>query len=318
LSSQLEHPHSEPEQGERTPAKGKSPPVRAFWSSRIIRVVRIPALIYLGTVAVLFSLQTRMIFPGADTQGQVLAEVRPRPGTELVTLITSRGERVVALYGGALLPNGQPHPDSALRPTMIFFYGNAMCLNYATGQLEEFRRLGLNVLIPDYVGYGMSSGRPSEKGCRATALAAYDYVVSTRKVDPTQIVAAGWSLGGAVAIDLASQRQVGGLIAFSSFTSAVEMGRQMLPFVPISLLLRHRFDNVQKIARITCPTLIGHGRRDQLIRFEMGEELAAKAGGPVTTLWIDRAEHNDFFDVGGQQIDDAIATFVRKLSQPNK
>ena len=49
---------------------------------------------------------------------------------------------------------------------MIFFYGNAMCLNYSDSQLEEFRRLGLNVLIPEYVGYGMSSGRPSEGACR--------------------------------------------------------------------------------------------------------------------------------------------------------
>ncbi len=283
-----------------------------------MQVARIAGLVYLGMVTVLFSLQTRMIFPGADTQGQPFAEVRARPGTELLNLETNHGERVVALYGGALLPDGRPDPDSALRPNMIYFYGNAMCLNDATAQLEEFRRLGLNVLIPDYVGYGMSSGSPSEKGCRATALAAYDYLVSTRKVDPNHIVSAGWSLGGAVAIDLASERQVGGLIAFSSFTSGVEMGRRMLPFVPVSLLLRHRFDSIQKIAKITCPTLIGHGRWDRLIRIEMGEALAAKAGGPVTTLWIDRAGHNDFFDVGGKQIDDAVAALVKKLGEAKR
>ena len=278
-----------------------------------MQVVRIIGLVYLGTVTVLFSLQTRIIFPGASTQGQPFAEVRPRPGTELVNLKTDRGDRVVALYGGALLPDSQSDPDSAVRPTMIFFYGNAMCLNYSTGMLEQFRRLGMNVIIPDYVGYGMSSGSPSEKGCRATALAAYDYLVSTRKVDPNRVVSAGWSLGGAVAIDLASERPVGGLIAFSSWTSAVEMGRRALPFVPVSLLLRHRFDSIQKIAKVTCPTLIGHGRWDRLIPFTMGEELAAAAGGPVTTLWIDRAEHNDFFDVDGERIDEAVATFVKKL-----
>ena len=281
-------------------------------------VVRVTGLVYLGMVTLLFSLQTRIIFPGGSTQGQPFALVRPRPGTELVHLRTNDGDRVVALYGGALLPNGQADPDSALRPNMIYFYGNAMCLNDATAQLEEFRRLGLNVLIPDYVGYGMSSGSPSEKGCRSTALAAYDYLVSTRKVDPDHIVSAGWSLGGAVAIDLASERKLGGVIAFSSFTSGVEMGRRMLPFVPVSLLLRHRFDSVQKIAKVTCPTLIGHGRWDRIIPFAMGEELAAKAGGPVTTLWVDRAEHNDFFDVGGRQIDEAIATFVKKLGQAKR
>ena len=279
-----------------------------------MKVARIVVVAYLGTVAVLFSLQTRMIFPGASTQGHPDAEFRPRDGTELVKLKTKGGDTVVALFGGAILPDGRPDPRAADRPTMIFFYGNGMCLKFATVQLEEFRRLGVNVLIPEYVGYGMSSGSASEKGCQATSLAAYDYIVAERKVDPNRIIAAGWSLGGAVAIDLASQKEVGGLIAFSSFTSGVEMGRRMLPFVPVSLLLRHRFDNIQKIARVTCPTLIGHGRWDRIIPFEMGEELAAKAGGPVTTLWIDQADHNDFFEVGGKRIDQAIARFAAGLA----
>jgi fermentation-respiration switch protein FrsA (DUF1100 family) len=279
-----------------------------------MKIARIVVVTYLGTVAVLFSIQTRLIFPGASTQGQADAEVRAQSGTELVKLRTSRGDTIVALYGAAILSNGRPDPQAARQPTMIYFYGNAMCLKYAAVQLEELRRLGINVLVPEYVGYGMSSGRASEKGCQATAHAAYDYLVRTRKVDPKQIIAAGWSLGGAVAIDLASEKEVGGLIAFSSFTSAVDLGRRLLPFVPVSLLLRHRFDSIRKITKITCPTLIGHGRWDRIIPFEMGEELAAKAGGPVTTLWIDRADHNDFFDVGGERIDRAIAKFASGLT----
>jgi fermentation-respiration switch protein FrsA (DUF1100 family) len=283
--------------------------------ARVMKVARIVVLAYLGTVAVLFSLQTRLIFPGASTQGQADAEVRPQTGTELVKLRTTRDDTIVALYGAAILSNGSPDPQAAHRPTMIYFYGNAMCLKYAAVQLEELRRLGVNVLIPEYVGYGMSSGSASEKGCQATARAAYDYLVTTRKVDPKRIISAGWSLGGAVAIDLASEKEVGGLIAFSSFTSAVDLGRRVLPFVPVSLLLRHRFDSIHKIAKISCPTLIGHGRWDRIIPFEMGEELAAKAGGPVTTLWIDRADHNDFFDIGGERIDQAIAKFASGLTQ---
>ena len=145
LSGQLEHTPVDPPPEKRTRATGETLPVRSVWRARVIRVVRISGLAYLGTVAVLFSLQTRMIFPGADTQGQPFAEVRARPGTEFVNLKTSRGERVVALYGGRSFPAASPTLTSP-GPTMIFFYGNAMCLNYATGQLEEFRRLGLNVL----------------------------------------------------------------------------------------------------------------------------------------------------------------------------
>jgi fermentation-respiration switch protein FrsA (DUF1100 family) len=262
---------------------------------------------------VLYSLQTRLIFPGQDTQGQPFAEVQPRPGTELVHLKTRRGESIVALYGPALTPKGQPDPSAADRPTLIYFYGNAMCLKYATPEFEQYRRLRLNVLIPEFIGYGMSSGSASEKGCRATADAAYDYLVSTRGVKPSRIVPAGWSLGGAVAVDLASRQTVGGLMLFSAFTSGVEMGRRLLPMFPVSLLLRHRFDSLQKIAQVDCPILIGHGRRDRIVPFSMGLRLAAAAKGPVTTLWIDQADHNDFSEVAGRRIDEAITRFIEGL-----
>jgi fermentation-respiration switch protein FrsA (DUF1100 family) len=266
---------------------------------------------------VLYSLQTQVIFPGAGSQGQPWAEVRVSPDTELVHLTTSEGERVVALYGPSLLSDGQRDPVAPARPTMVFFYGNAMCLHDASFLLEQFRRLGINVLIPEYVGYGMSSGRPSEHGCRATALAAYDFLVANRGCDAKRVIAAGWSLGGAVAIDLASLREVGGLIAFSSFTSAVDMARRLVPFVPASFLLHHRFDSIDKIAKISCPTLIGHGRLDDIIPFSMGQKLAAMAKGPVTKLWIDNAQHNDFFDVGGKRIDRSIAQFADEVVRKN-
>ena len=276
-----------------------------------MRIVRPFVLAYLGYLTVLYSFQTRMIFPGHETQGEDFAQVRPRAGTELVHLETRHGEPIVALFGPALTLDGRPDRDAALRPTLIYFYGNGMCLNYATEDFERYRRLGLNVLIPEYVGYGMSGGSPSERGCEGTADAVYDYLVSTRRIPPSRIVAGGWSLGGAVAVDLAYRKPVAGLIMFSAFTSGVEMGRRLTPFLPVSLLLRHRFDNLHKISRIKCPILIGHGRRDRIVPFEMGKRLAAAANKvPVTTLWIDEADHNDFYQVGGKEIDKAVAKFI--------
>jgi uncharacterized protein len=160
----------------------------------------------------------------------------------------------------------------------------------------------------------MSAGKPSERGCQGTADAAYEYLVRTRGIKPDRIVLGGWSLGGAVAIDLASRRHAAGLIAFSSFTSGVDMAHRLVPFLPASLLLRHRFDSIGKISRITCPILIGHGRQDRIVPFDMGQRLARTAGGPVTTLWIDEADHNDFFDVAGPRVDRAIQRFLEQLA----
>ncbi len=193
---------------------------------------------------------------------------------------------------------------------MIYFYGNAMCLNYATAEFDRFRRLGLNVLIPDYVGYGMSGGTPSERGCQATANAAYDYLISKRAVDPRQIIAAGWSLGGAVAIDLASRHAVGGLIAFSTFTSTNDMARTIFPLRLPRWFFTHRFESLKKIPSVACPILLGHGRLDSLVPFAMFERLAAAARAPLATLAIEQADHNDFYDEGGQRLDNAITAFV--------
>jgi pimeloyl-ACP methyl ester carboxylesterase len=276
-----------------------------------MQILFVAGLTFIGFVTVLYLLQTRMIFPGASTQGQPFAVITPPPGTELLRLRTDDGESIAALFGPALRDDGRSDPDAPERPSMIYFYGNAMCLNYATLEFDRFRRLGLNVLLPEYVGYGMSSGSPSERGCRSTALAAYDYLLSKRGASPERIITAGWSLGGAVAIDLASRRHVGGLIVFSTFTSGVDMGRRVMPFAPVSLLLRHRFDNLKKLPTIRCPILISHGRQDQIVPFEMGERLAAAAAGPVTTLWIDEADHNDFFDVAGRRVDEAVVRFLK-------
>jgi fermentation-respiration switch protein FrsA (DUF1100 family) len=285
----------------------------ATWRGRTFRVLRAVALIYLGLAIVLYSFQTNVIFPGASTQGDPNAQVRPEPGTDLLHLKSPRGEPIVALFGPALDSDGKPHPDPTGRPTLIYFYGNAMCLASALFQFEQFRRLGMNVVIPDYLGYGMSGGRPSEGGCEETALAVYDFLTSARSIPSTRIFAVGWSLGGAVAIELARTRPVAGLVVFCTFTSGVEMGRRLLPFLPVSLLLRHRFDNLSKIPQISCPVLIGHGRRDSTIPFAMAERLAAAAKSPVTTLWIAQADHNDFFDVAGRRGDEAILEFTSRI-----
>jgi fermentation-respiration switch protein FrsA (DUF1100 family) len=274
------------------------------------RVVRLAVVAYLAVMGFLYLAQTWLIFPGRSTQGKAYAQVEPRKGLELIRMKTALGDDVVALFGAALSPDGSPAPDASACPTVLFFYGNGDCLAANVDLLGELRRRGANVMIPEYAGYGMSGGSPSEAGCYATADAAYDHLASRPDVDPTRIYAAGWSLGSGVAVDLASRRPVAGLVIFSSFTSMVDMGRLLYPWVPVSLLLEHRFESEAKIAKVTCPMLIGHGRQDRAIPFAMSDRLAAAARSPVTRIAVDRADHNDLFYVGGRALYDAIGRFV--------
>lgn len=293
----------------------KMPVRRTGWIGKIRRLFYLPVTIYIGVGVMLFAIQIDLIFPGAKRQGDPSTLVKARPDEKIVTLNTAHEDRVVALFAPALTPEGKPHPNAAACPSLIYFYGNAMCLSDAVDQVEHFRRLGVNVLTPDYVGYGMSGGKASESGCQATADAALAHLKGRKDVDPNKIIAAGWSLGGAVAIDLASRGKVAGVISFCTFTSMAEMARRNLPLLPASLLLRHRFDNESKIAKVTCPILIGHGRRDTLIPHSMSDRLAEAARAPVMRFTVEEAGHNDFYATGGDQVLDAMRTFLAPYSR---
>lgn len=271
-------------------------------------------VILTGFLAVLYTYQARMIFPGSATQGRPEAEVIAHPGTELVSLTTSQGDRVVAVFGPALTDRGDPRHDAAERPTLLYFYGNGYNLRDAVASdFEPFRRLGFNVMIPDYVGYGMSGGKPSEQGCYATADAAYEHLLGREDVDPAHLVVAGRSLGGAVAIDLAAQRKVAGLVAFCTFTRMREMASRQLPYVPVSLLLKHRFESLSKIPEVTCPILLGHGEDDDFVPPAMADSLAAAAKVPVRVFKVAGANHTNFYEVGREQVLRELSEFVESL-----
>ena len=282
---------------------------RRWW----VGLVVVPLLIYAGVVVVFSAWQTGLIFPGSATQGKPEAVITAPPGAELVELTTARGDRVVALFGPALQPDGSPRADASTCPTLLYFYGNAMCLRDAVPQFDQFRRLGANLMIPDYVGYGMSGGQAGEAGCQETAEAAFAHLGTRPEVDRGRIIVAGWSLGGAVAIDLAARHPVAGLATFCTFTSMTAMAKRFFPFLPARLLLRHRFDSLTKIPKVGCPTLIGHGRGDRIIPFTMADQLAKAAPGPVTRVTIDDADHNDFFAVGGEQVETALRGFIDQV-----
>ena len=261
-------------------------------------------------------LQTSMIFPGAASQGRLESVVRPDPSRELLELKTPDGQRVAACFGWALTLDGTRHPDAKSQPTILYFYGNGMCMADALGEFNKLRRLGNNVIVSDYLGYGMSGGQPSEAGCYATAEAVWNHVINRPDVDKDRIVPMGWSLGAGSAIELASTRKVAGLAIFSPFTSVADMARQVMPFFPTSLLLRHRFDNESKLPNVTCPILIMHGTHDAIIPFKMSQRLAKIAGDRATFVPVEGADHNDLFDVGGPEMFQTIGAFVGRFAPP--
>lgn len=281
---------------------------------RLLRVAGVTlALGYLAQVLLLFVFQDGLLFVGGSTRGR--AAHAPSRGTELVRVPARTGDIVALQFAPALKSDGARDPKAATRPTLIYFYGNGTCLKTCQPQVERLRRYGANVLATEYVGYGMSTGKPSEAGCYATADAAYDYLLSRPDVDPRRIVSAGGSLGGAVAIDLASRRPVAGLATFMTFTCLGDVAQGHFPWVPVAPLLHSRFDSIQKIRRVDCPILLVHGTKDRMIPHAMQARLASAAAAPVTQVVVPEGTHNDLFDIGEEEIAAAFRQFLAALPQ---
>lgn len=275
------------------------------------RLIRATVIGYVLLVIVSCNLQERLLFPGCGTQGKPEAQVQARPGAQLVELTTRSGVKTVALFGPALLSDGSPHPHPETCPTLLYFYGNAMCVADTEWEFQEFRQLRANVMIPEYVGFGMAGGKPSEQGCYETAEAALAWLASRPEVDRKRIVVAGWSLGAAVACETASGPEesngrpaIAGLAMFSAFTSVDAVAHHHYWFMPTSLLLRHHFRSIEKIGKVKGPVLLGHGSDDRIIPQKMSLELKA-AARQAANLWyveVPGANHNDFYSLGGSSI----------------
>ena len=259
------------------------------------------------------SMVSRIAFPGAATQGRADAQLSPGIAGELVPLRTAKGTKITALYGEALDRDGHPRADPASRPTLLFFYGNGACVAHMVDVFQQLRRLGANVIMPDYPGYGMSEGKATEPGCFAAADAVLAYVATRPGIARDRLIACGWSMGGAVAIDLAAREPVAGLFTINTFTSGRAFGRAAVSPL-VALVPLNPFDSIAKLPRVRCPILIVHGARDTLIPLRMADELAAVAKAKVTRVTLDNSGHNDVFDTGGEKLWGALATFVAQAA----
>jgi abhydrolase domain-containing protein 17 len=173
--------------------------------------------------------------------------------------------------------------------TILFSHGNAEDIGYIQPFAKQLRESGFAVFTYDYRGYGLSDGEPTEGNAYRDIRAAYRHLVEVERVPANRIILHGRSLGGAVAVDLAAQEPVGGLIVESTFTSVARVltGFRIFPF--------DMFNSLSKIKSVHCPVLVIHGKLDKTISFAHGEKLFATANEPKTHFWVEDAGHNDLF-----------------------
>ena len=192
--------------------------------------------------------------------------------------------------------------------TVLFAHGNAEDLGHGTGHAERYAQLGVSVLSFEYPGYGLSSGKPTEPGTYAAADAAYRYLREQVGLESGAIIAHGRSLGGGVMVDLASRLPVGGLIIESSFVSVYRVLTRA-PLLPVD-----QFKSLAKLSDVAAPALVIHGQRDEVIAPWHGRRLfRALPESRRSSLWVERAGHNDLAQVAGQSYWDVLAAFTASV-----
>ncbi len=220
---------------------------------------------------------------------------------EDVELRTADGERI----HGWFLPAPAPAPV-----TVLLLHGNAGNISHRFEKLAVLRDLGADVLIVDYRGLRPQQRSPQRDrnlpGCGRGLRHTWS---QTRRIDPRRVVVYGESLGAAVAVDLAARKPVGGLVMESAFSSAVDVGQEMFPFLPARLLVRNRYESVKKIGAVQAPILILHSRDDEFFGWHHPQRLYDAAREPKRLVEL-RGGHNDAFLVGGQAYAAALSAFL--------
>ncbi|ASC64007.1 alpha/beta fold hydrolase [Achromobacter denitrificans] len=238
----------------------------------------------------------------------------PAAGTRVYDLTLADGDQVRAWYWQSPQANA---------PTVLYLHGARWNLNGSAFRIDGWTRMGYSVLAIDYRGFGASTTRlPSEQSAQEDAIAGLKELARLQP-DPSRRFVYGHSLGGAIAIDLASrpeQPDFAGLIVESSFTSIGAMlGTLRWGKVPgASLLVTQPFDSVDKLAALHTPMLFMHGTADRVVPHTMSDELFAAARNVSPDLKrlvkIEGASHSGAFR-SGEQYETAVKTFMRDASR---
>jgi uncharacterized protein len=222
---------------------------------------------YVIISAVMYVAQRRfMYFP---EPGRVSPAAAGLAHVSEVIIPTPDGEKLIAWYGKA----------RAGQPTLLYLHGNGGSLAFRSGTMRKYLDDGRGMLMLAYRGYSGSTGSPSETANVADAKLAYETLIKYG-VKPEDIILYGESLGSGVAIQVAKEKKVEGLILDAPYTSILELASAQFPWLPVGVLLKDRYESIKYIHDVHVPIFIMHGDADEVVPVEMGRRLFAAANEP--------------------------------------
>ena len=194
--------------------------------------------------------------------------------------------------------------------TIVYFHGNAGTLENRVHKLNHFKDMDVNFLIIAWRGFSGNKGKPSEKGLYIDASSAIVWLKKLGLMEK-DIILYGESLGTGVATEIAQSNNYAGLILETPFTSMIEAAKNFYPYIPVSLLLKDKYDNQNKIKNINTPILVMHGEVDQIVPFRMGKKIYEIANQPKYSHFTKYDDHMMEYD---DQLVFALNSFIQRLN----
>lgn len=253
--------------------------------------------IYMAALALLTVMQRRFLYSPDTTRPDVSS-----------TGIAGAREIAIHTTDGLELLAWMVLPDAEAAPVVLYLHGNGGNIGNRTLRMVRLHSFGWGALFLEYRGYGGNPGTPTESGMIEDVRAAYT-ALRNAGIPPNRIVLYGESLGTGLAVRLATEVPVGAVILESPYTSIMAIGQQRFPYVPVSWLLRDRFDLIGRIGAIAAPVLVMTGGQDTLVAPAMGHAVFAAAPGPKTFWLAPDAGHNDLIAAGAL---DEVLAFARQ------
>jgi fermentation-respiration switch protein FrsA (DUF1100 family) len=194
--------------------------------------------------------------------------------------------------------------------TILFLHGNAGSLENRIHKINHFKNMNVNFLIIAWRGFSGNEGSPSEEGLYEDANAAVRWL-EFNGIKKKNIIIYGESLGTAIALEIAQNKNFAGIILESPFTSMIDAGKKKYPILPVKLLLKDKYQSDIKIKNIQSPILIMHGKADNLVPFNMGEKMYELADNPKYSYFTEYDNHMMHYD---QKLVSVLKKFIKSLN----
>jgi uncharacterized protein len=238
----------------------------------------------------------------ADSPGQL--------GLDGVEVVNFKSEDGVDVSAWIKPPEGEA-------PVILYFMGNFTSIGPSIQTLKPFLEQGYGLAALVYRGSSGVGGEPSEAAFSADARSLYDQLdgLIGAPISATHRLAYGYSLGSGVAVALAADRDVSGVIlvaAYSRFCDYFTDRYYGLPFC--YMMHRERYDSIDRINEIETPLLMLHGEQDTAVDIRHGKRLFDGAGQPKKFVAVKNGTHVNLFEHG---LADEVTTFYDTVIKQN-